>query len=189
MALQTFTAGQVLTAAQLTTLQDNSGLQFVKKQTIGTAVSSVTVTDAFNANYENYKILISGGVASGNIRLHLSLGAITTNYYNALVQVNYSATAVTSSSNNPATFPYWENVGSASTANTSLNIDILSPFLAKPTSFMCINPALTPTGVPGFATWNSGYNASSTSVTSFTVTTSGGTLTGGTIYVYGYGRS
>jgi len=34
-----------------------------------------------------------------------------------------------------------------------------------------------------------GFNLSTTSATAFTITPSAGTLTGGTIYVYGYGIS
>jgi hypothetical protein len=39
-------------------------LTLIKTQTIGTAVSSVTVTGAFSTTYDNYKIIVSGGVAS-----------------------------------------------------------------------------------------------------------------------------
>ena len=49
------------------------GMRLVKKQTIGTAVSSVNVTNAFSATYENYLILISGGVASTTADFGFSL--------------------------------------------------------------------------------------------------------------------
>jgi hypothetical protein len=57
------------------------GLRLVKKQTIGNGVSSVNVTGAFSATYDNYKILISGGVGSTGTDLQLSLDGITTGYY------------------------------------------------------------------------------------------------------------
>ncbi len=37
------------------------GLRLIKKQTIGSGVASVSVTDAYSATYEAYKIIITGG--------------------------------------------------------------------------------------------------------------------------------
>lgn len=53
MAIKTFTTGEVLTASDTNTYLANSGLVFVKSQTIGSAVTSVTVSDAFSATYDN----------------------------------------------------------------------------------------------------------------------------------------
>ena len=40
------------------------GLDLVKTQTIGSAVSTVTVSDVFSATYDNYLITINGGSGS-----------------------------------------------------------------------------------------------------------------------------
>jgi hypothetical protein len=72
-----FTAGQVLTAAQMNQI----GLWLVKTQTIGTAVSSVTVTGAFTADYHSYLIRVIGGTASTSLTLNLTLGSTVTGYY------------------------------------------------------------------------------------------------------------
>jgi hypothetical protein len=57
----TFVAGEVLEAAQLnsnfTYLEGAGGLTLIKTETIGTTVASVTVTDAFSATYNAYKIM------------------------------------------------------------------------------------------------------------------------------------
>jgi hypothetical protein len=45
-------SGEVLTAADLNAY---AGLILVKTQTIGTAVSSVTVTGAFSSTFQNYR--------------------------------------------------------------------------------------------------------------------------------------
>ena len=60
MAVQTFTSGQVLTAADTNTYLANSGLVYVTSGTIGVAVSSVTVSSVFSSTYDSYKIVISG---------------------------------------------------------------------------------------------------------------------------------
>lgn len=162
------------------------GLRLIKKQTIGTAVSSVTVTSAFSATYENYKIIISGGVGSAaNILLNFTLGGITTNYRNAYAACGFQTTTV-QGSNNSSNTARWAEVGSADASNIYMNMDLFGPFLTKTTIFSAPVPYLTAAGNGAI---NSGANFNSTSATDFTVTTQAGTLTGGTIYVYGYGIS
>ena len=55
-----------------------NGLQLIKIQTIGSAVSSVTVSDVFNSIYDNYLVQLSGGVGSTAQNLNLTLGATAT---------------------------------------------------------------------------------------------------------------
>jgi hypothetical protein len=57
------------------------GLTLIKTQTIGSAVPSVVVSDAFSDDYENYKITITGGVGSTDSTFSLALGSQTTGYY------------------------------------------------------------------------------------------------------------
>jgi len=71
------------------------GLRLLKKQTIGSAVSSVSVTDAFNATYANYKIIVSGGTASAENVIKMTLGASITGYSGAASRLSYSTGAAT----------------------------------------------------------------------------------------------
>jgi hypothetical protein len=160
---------------------DYPGLRLVKKQTIGSAVSSVSVTDAFSATYESYKIIITGGAssaASGDLQLILT--GSTANYANALIYFVYGDILRTASSASISSFQY---AGSISSANIDLSCDIFNPFLAKHTTLKSIASSGTYSGVFG------GVHKVATSYTGFTVTPSTGTITGGTIYVYGYGAS
>ena len=62
--LPTFTAGQILTSSvmnDVSTIGNYQGLFWIKSQTIGTGVSSVTVTGAFSSDFDNYLITVSGG--------------------------------------------------------------------------------------------------------------------------------
>ena len=174
MTYPTFNSGDVLTAAEMNAV----GLWLVKTQTIGTAVSSVTVTGAFSTDYENYLITVSGG--SNNISgsaLNLKLGATVTGYYYSLSYTIYNNTpAATSGSNVGA----WDYVGSGQTNGLNAVIELNSPFLSKGTSIR--------TSIANgtfYAGNNAGYLNNSTSYTSFILSTATGTMTGGTIRVYG----
>ena len=158
---------------------NKSGLQLVKKQTIGSAVTSVTVTNAFSATYENYKIIVGGGVASQTSDIALKLGSTTANYYGVLSYGVYTnTTPLQVSTNNGSS---WAYVGACGTASATCNFDILSPQLARETRF---NGTFNgPLSLGSF----SAFQASATQFTDFTLTPAAGTLTGGTIYVYGYG--
>jgi hypothetical protein len=181
MATQTFTAGQVLTAAQMTTLQDNTALQFVKSQTIGTAVSSVTVSDAFSTTYDNYRILVSGGAASTSLTLALTLGATATGYYDAGSYVSFgSSTVVGFGNNNAASIALG---GDGSTGGLSSIIEVYNPYAARTTTFRASYITNRTAGV--FVDLGAFLN-NSTSYTAFTLTCSTGNITGGTISVYGY---
>ena len=100
------------------------GLVFIKSVAIGTAVSSVAVTGAFSATYDTYKIVINGGVASGNIDGGCQLGATTTGYYSTRTGTSYTGTVSGNGSANGASFLF------SSTANTNVltgNFDLQKP--------------------------------------------------------------
>jgi hypothetical protein len=163
-------------------LKSESGLQFVKKQTIGTAVSSVEVTDAFSATYENYKILISGGAGSQSASLHLQLGATVTGYKFALGYIPY-ATGVPASYSSSTSQSKFLDLGNMSTATLNLSVELQSPFASKQTSMTTASQQTN-----SFFVWGGGSQESTTSFTGFTISTGAGTMTGGTIYVYGYNK-
>ena len=157
----------------------NTGLQLVKKQTIGSGVSSVAVTGAFSATYENYKIIINGGAssaASGD--LQFALTGSTANYAYSLLYLPYGGSTSNLSSASVSSFPY---AGSISADTIDMNCDVNSPFLAKFTTIKSLNSSSSYGGLFG------GQHKVASSYTGFTLTPNSGTLTGGTIYVYGYG--
>jgi hypothetical protein len=157
------------------------GLQLVKTQTIGTAVSSVTVTGAFSADYDNYKIIISGGAHSTNADLRLQVGASVTGYYAGYSRVDFIGAAVVGRSDNNGV--RFQACGTTSANGHAANFDLNMPFLSAFTYFSA--PVLFPqtNDSGGFG---SGFLNNTTSHTAFTITTSTGTITGGTIRVYGY---
>jgi hypothetical protein len=158
-----------------------TGFALIKTQTIGTTVASVNVTSAFSTTYDAYKIIITGGVGSASHNLALQLGATVTGYYAGYINANYATGSITGDKDNNAASFTLAGYGTANVLH--LNVDLQNPFTAKNTTFQSYN-SLTTTGAGGrLAT---GYLANTTSYTDFTLTPSTGTLTGGTIRVYGY---
>lgn len=185
MPQQTFTAGQILTATQLTDLQANSGLQFIKSQTIGSGVSSVTVTGAFSSAYNNYKIIISGGVASTTNTLNMTVGSTTAGYGGFQALYAYNTNTFTGDNDNFTRA--FVAVGLGSVNGLSASIEVLEPFNATATSFYASMQNLIAGALFGVRT-SFGALLNTTSYTAFTLTTNTGTITGGTISVYGYAK-
>jgi len=161
------------------------GLVLVKTTTIGSAVSTVTVTNAFSSSYDNYVIMISGGVGSTSENLNLQLGSTTTGYYVAGFY-NYanSASLVGDSYNNTSSFKI---AGSVSTNSLNGIIHLQGPNLAKFTNAHYQNHRTAT--ADSIAMRATAFEASTTQHTDFTLAVGSGTITGGTIKVYGYANS
>jgi hypothetical protein len=172
-----FTAGQVLLA---NAHMNKIGLWLIKTQTIGTAVSTVTVTDAFSADYDNYRIIVSGGAGSADMGLALTLGSAATGYYYAAPGHTFANATVANSGVNATAFAL---AGMGSATGLSMNVDVFRPFATDETMVTGFSVFAT---TLGRAQWYGGYLNNTTSYTAFTITTSTGTVTGGTIYVYGW---
>jgi hypothetical protein len=183
MAIKTFTTGEVLTAADTNTYLANSGLVFVKSQTIGTAVSSVTVTGAFSTDYDNYKIIISGGVGSVAQALRFNFDGNTADYYSVLIFASTAAAFGTASALGSGSQSFWDQMGYASTSAIAVNMEVIAPFLTKTSTFSSFNVATAVLANSGTA---QGFHNSATSFSGFRIVPALGTLTGGTITVYGF---
>ena len=169
-----FTSGAVLTAAQMNSV----GLWLVKTQTIGNAVSSVTVTGAFSADYDNYIVTVSGGANSiGGNALDLKLGSTVTGYYFSMIYSSWNAVVTAAGQANVGRIDY---VGHAGTQGLNAFMEINSPFLAKNTTVRASIQNST-----NYGGTTNGFLNNTTSYTSFIIATTGGTMTGGTIRVYG----
>lgn len=148
--------------------------------TVGTTAASVSVT-CFSSLYDNYRIIYTGGIASAIGDLALTLGGITTGYYGGQFGATFAAGAFAGRGiNNGAS---WAYAGYHNTALNLLACDLFGPNMA------------TRKFISGYGQYNNagsaysmffGENTSTTQATAFTLTPSTGTLTGGTIRVYGY---
>jgi len=176
MTFPTFSAGEVLTAADMNAV----GLWLVKTQTVGTGVSSVTVTGAFSSDYQNYRISYSGGTQNSTSNLQLRLGASTTGYFGFLVYGVVTSATVLGAGNNNATSWSWIGGGDANQAS-HLACDLYGPNLAAHTKLR--NGAYQDANAYGAT---NGEHRVATAYTDFTIIVGAGTITGGTVRVYGY---
>ena len=158
-----------------------SDLVLVKSQTIGSGVSSVVVTDAFSATYDAYKVIVSGGVASANGGMTFKLGSASSGHANTLAYIAYSGGALlTTAQSNGASF---NNIGTGDTGFAFAEVNLWNPFLSQTTFMTALYADAGASGI------TSGRHLSNTSFTGFTFAPGSGTLTGGTINVYGYRKT
>jgi hypothetical protein len=177
MPVPDFSPGEVLTAAAM----DSIGLWLVKTQTVGTTVAEVTVTSAFSADFDNYKVIWSGGITSGAADVACFLGATApaNGYYQVQFAQNIGGAFGTQVVNNGTR---WTYAGGGDANGAMTNIEIFQPFAAKRKFLTAQNFT-----AGSFTVYSTGYFDSTASFTSFTLAPGGGnTMTGGVVRVYGY---
>lgn len=164
------------------------GLQLIKTQTIGTAVSEVEVTSAFSSDFTDYVIQIAEmQTSASNVSLRFILGSTTTGYYFNGYYTNYAAATINGNNSNNSV-GYFE-IAFTEAANTKANyaLTVHAPQLAQITRVSATWATTAYTGVMN------GVLNNTTQYTSFKVNAVGGagtgTMTGGTIRVYGYRNS
>lgn len=173
-----FSSGAVLTAAQMNSV----GLWLVKTQAIGSAVSSVTVSDAFSSDYDDYLIAVNTVVSANQPNLGLRLGATATTYAYAGNYQNFTGGAVTVDTTTVGT--YWNigacGNGTAGSGRVDFHATVKSPQLAQQSFYVVNNGSLA------WTNFYTGYLNNTTQYTALTILPSSGTITGGTVRVYGY---
>ena len=154
------------------------GLTLISTATIGSAVSSATISNVFSSTYANYLVTINSFTnsvtGSGYNLFRLDAGG-TTNY---TTRGTYAAGVADSSVSSAAS-----RMGVKSTGRQGLILFLLGPNLAENTLGWLGGPNGE---FPGF--YNLFVN-STTQYTDFTVLPDSGTITGGTIRVYGFSNS
>jgi hypothetical protein len=158
------------------------GVQLVKSIAIGSAVSSVTVSGAFTADFDHYRIVISNSTGSGNANISLKFGSTMTGYYYGRITSSYGAGTLAGTG--------LSNTGSFSAigfTNTNLSFEafVTDPFTATRTKVWA--PYISTSTVSAGGTY-SGFLDDANSYSAFTITPDAGTITGGTIYVYGWSK-
>jgi hypothetical protein len=188
MSYPSFSVGEVLTAADMNavglwrvsscTVTSTGGTAATASNgviNVGTSNTTITVSNAFSATYDAYKILGTGISCSGGTLLSFGLNGVTTGYYGNLIYANFASGA-------PASLG-WNNAGSIShigggNGNTlNFQVDVVNPFLTR-TTFIYSD------FIDGANAGRVIAQAPTTSVTGFNIGLN--QMTGGKIIVYGY---
>ncbi len=167
-------AGDTLNAADLSSY---AGLVFVKSQTIGSSVSSVTLSNVFSADFENYKVVTTGISNSSVATLRVQWGG-STGHYGGLSWLIYYGSTGTVTVNNGNNIPI--NYVVSAPADNGCEFTVTRPNVNSYTQIMGTGMAA------GYLNWFGGSDFTVRSHTDLTLSTSAGTMTGGTVRVYGY---
>lgn len=137
MALTTFVAGNVLTAAQLNdSYAAVGGWRIVKNETAFTAATQILCDNVFSSSYTSYKIVMRlTGTTGGALGLKLRVGGVaaSTNYNQQILSV--SSTTVTGVRQTAQT-SYSIAAGSTGTFFESVECLVTGPALAEGTTFL-----------------------------------------------------
>jgi hypothetical protein len=204
MADQTYTSGQILTAAQQSQLQANIGMSQITPTsvtggTIGTygtvtttaTQSTLTVNGVFTSTFDSYHIVISNmtmsSTAAGtNFTFKTALAGTpsSTAYNYGIARVDLASGAV--SGVYAATGLNGIIIGSGTGDKFGTSFDVINPFLATHTIFPAISFSQVTTGYCGSG---SGMHQASTSYDGFQLAVSTGTFGLGTVAIFGYRKT
>lgn len=165
-----------------------AALVFISATTIGTGVSSVTVSSAFSSTYENYLVTVAGADCSATARIRIALGASATGtaYYSLASTLGSGGTDQINRTNNGTYIEggYWSTSDS-----TSITMVVYSPNVVRHTTVTGQSVGTDANGTETILANFGGGVEDTTQYTAFTLSPSAGTLTGGTIRVYGISNS
>jgi hypothetical protein len=188
------TNGQVLMADSSTATGlkwgtfSSSGYNLISTVDTGGSVTAINfgsnASPIFSATYDNYKIVFAG-VASGGLNPRFVVRADTTNATGA--DYNDQYINVTGTSANPARTTGATSAGlpPLSTDHCGFSIDLYSPFLAKPTTYLASGPATIST--VSFQIW-AGVHSLSTSYNGFGISTGSASTINGIFSIYGLAK-
>ena len=159
-----------------------SDLVLIKTQTIGSAVSTSVVADAFSSDYDDYVITVSGGVSAALANLTFQITGVTSGYRYNYFYSDYNNSIQCDGFTNASSLAYVGTAGGSS--GLTLRIDVGGPNLPKATTFSSQGGGnLTYVGSL------QGRLSNTDQYTGFTIGSGGTTMTGGIIRVFGYRKA
>jgi hypothetical protein len=181
MTFPVFASGDVLNASDMNAV----GLWLVKTQTIGSGVASVTITSCFSAQYDNYLISFSDMTASASGVLYGKLTVGTTPQTNGWTGntffiVNGAAGGLGNATITNAAFFELGSITSTAGYKNASTCNLQAPFLTTQARSQYSNAD------DNYFRFSATQLANTTSYDGLQISPSSGTITGGTIRVYGY---
>ncbi len=152
-------------------------------------VSSQSVSDVFNANYVNYRIMFNFTTSASSIEPTMRMRVSGTdnssaNYIWHKMTAGHTGAYAGQGSGNSALATSWNFYSASGTYEGAASMDLQNPFASIPTNFSCLGAYYDSLPNHG-STYASGLMSVNTSYTGFSFFVSTGTMTG-TVRVYGY---
>lgn len=178
------------TAIDTTAAANFSGdFKKISSTTVGSGVSSVIISNCFSSSYDNYKIvhnIPSTCTSNGQISLRLRASGTTSTTGWYYLGYNANTSSLNHDTNANQSGIVIAQIASGLTDYNGGEIELISPFLARRTialtTFIGFDSSLATRRAFSFQ----GFHDVATSYDSLEFVTSAGTMTGGTIKVYGY---
>jgi hypothetical protein len=184
MAIQTFTSGQILTAADTNTYLANSGLVYVSTTSITS--SGQNIANAFSSTYTNYRIICTDFTTSANnalVAFRLGSSTTRTEYAYGSVGMVISTGAISNDNAAAGTYGMIGYTRAVSGGTQNFAFDLMNPQIAGRKTWSC--------------SWNngtycgtvSGIDGLGSAQTDINFLVGSGTLTAGTVTIYGYRKA
>ena len=197
MADQTFTSGQILTAAQMTTLQSNTGLVVMTPTSVSgtgvtlsgntmvvTAASTASIIGCFTSTFTNYAVVYNFTAVSNYMRFKVRTASadISTGYGTTMAAITDNSTALSFLNAGATNFndTKWLLTNNAVSFGV---VQVFNPQLAANTFFDNNGTSIASTN--SFKYFGGGRNTGTDVCTGLTLFPDSGTFTG-TVTVYGY---
>jgi hypothetical protein len=167
----------------LTDADTPPGMQLIKTQTVGAGITTtVDVLSVFSEEYDNYLITYSGACTGTGYVLGLRLGTTAqSGYYGTLVYGAYASSTGSYVADNNTQL--WTHIAGGTGSRVNMNATLVSPFLSTDTT---ISSAYHDGANAGH---KAGWLNNDNSYTGFQLVVASGSITGGTVRVYGYRNS
>jgi hypothetical protein len=147
--------------------------------TVNSGISTVSVTNAFNSSYDNYKIMMSKiDIDTAAAFIFFTLTGVNSGYYS--VYSYQAASSATPSYNRINNGAYWVLAYSSRTDDGAVDMTVFNPNRGFRTNATWMASMEDVFGYGG------GMQANNEPYTGFTLNMSSGNFNGGTIRVYGY---
>lgn len=163
----------------------NIGQRLVMEVGVGNGVTYVQVNNAFSSAYSHYRVLMDDVTSSGDWQVSLRLGTgVTGPYYVSLIYNNYATNQILSvtTSNNRSQIN-WIGGNKRAVNGSRIVVDFMIYYPYKNEYTFVTSNAYGTNATTGTT---QGVLANTTSYTNFQIIADGGTMSGGSVKVYGY---
>ncbi len=170
-------------------LGPTDGMVLVNSVAVGSGVTSVTLSNAFNADFNAYRVVYSGGTmtsSSGDSQIAARLGSAISGYYEIINYILRATNTTNRAAGNENTDKIdW--IGGGFTNNATADVTFYNPFLTQRTTWNSNNYVAWGNAGMGMT---AGFINDTTSYSSVTLLVTGvGTMSGGRLCSYGIRNS